>query len=179
MEHVEKALDELDNFAETLPELVKVCKQYGIRPGHALGGVGGLFLIVGTILQGYNILCALLTCVYPMIASIRAIESVESDDDKAWLSFWTVFGIFQTVELFFGFILAFIPYYYWIRLAFFVYLMAPQTQGAATLYRSFFKPLLEQHKDEIENFIGNVVSKAGDLSKEAQAAAKDAVKDVN
>ena len=84
-----------------------------------------------------------------MIASIRAIESPAEDDDKLWLSFWTVFGIFQTVELFFGFILSFIPYYYWLRLAFFIFLMAPQTQGAATVYEKIFKPFLEQHKDEI------------------------------
>ena len=69
-----------------------------------------------------------------MWASIKAINTDGEDDDKVWLCFWTVFGIFQTVELFFGFILAFIPYYYWLRLAFFVYLMAPQTKGAEVLY---------------------------------------------
>jgi len=75
MEHINKAVDELDKLAEGLPELVKISKKNGIRPGHALGAAGALVTIVGTILQGYNILCAILTCVYPMIASIRAIES--------------------------------------------------------------------------------------------------------
>ena len=114
-----------------------------------------------------------------MIASIRAIESDEEDDDKNWLCFWTVFGIFQTVELFFGFILSFIPYYYWIRLAFFIYLMAPQTQGAAILYSKVFKPLLEQHKDEIENFIGKVMKGADALQEEALKAAKEGAKDLS
>ena len=53
-----------------------------------------------------------------MWASIKAINTDGEDDDKVWLCFWTVFGIFQTVELFFGFILAIIPYYYWLRLTF-------------------------------------------------------------
>lgn len=153
MEHINKAVDELDKIAEGLPELIKICKKNNIRPGHALGAAGSLVLIVGTILQGYNIVCALLTCVYPMIASIRAIESPDENDDKNWLSFWTVFGIFQTVELFFGFILSFIPYYYWLRLAFFIFLMHPATNGAAICYEKVFKPLLEQHKDEIEKII--------------------------
>ena len=113
-----------------------------------------------------------------MIASIRAIESEEEDDDKNWLCFWTVFGIFQTVELFFGFILSFIPYYYWLRLAFFIYLMAPQTQGAAILYQKIFKPLLEQHKEEIESFIGTVMKGASSVQEEALKAAKESAKDL-
>ena len=122
-------------FAESMPELVKVCKDKGIRPAYVLAGVGSVVMVVGTIMKGYDIVCALLTCVYPMIWSIRAIESQgNEDDDKQWLCFWTVFGLFQTLELFVGFILAFIPYYSIIRLVFFVYLMHPATGGALVLY---------------------------------------------
>ena len=78
-----------------------------------------------------------------MLASIKAIESKEDDKDKEkWLSFWCVFGIFQTLEMFIGFILCYIPYYYWVRLAFFVYMMAPQTNGAAMCYQKVFQPFL-------------------------------------
>ena len=114
-----------------------------------------------------------------MIASIRAIESPAEDDDKNWLCFWTVFGIFQTVELFFGFILSFIPYYYWLRLAFFIFLMAPQTNGAATMYEKVFKPLLEQHKDEIQKLITKAQSGASVIGEEAMKAGKEAARDLS
>ena len=69
-----------------------------------------------------------------MYMSITAIESKSEEEAKTWLSFWCVFGIFQTLEMFFGFVFSFIPYYGLVRLIFFLYLMLPQTNGAYTLY---------------------------------------------
>ena len=85
-----------------------------------------------------------------MIQSVRTIESKNEDDTNTWLSFWTVYGIFQIIEMFFEFILAFIPYYYILRVAFFVFLMAPQTSGAAIIYKSAISPFLKAHKEEIQ-----------------------------
>ena len=132
MDYVKKIETELNNFAKTQPEFVKQCEKYGVPPGMVLGGVLALLLIIGVITQGYAIICALLTCVYPMLCSIKTIEKHDNEETTRWLSFWTVFGIFQTVEMFVGFILAYIPYYSIIRLIFFVYLQAPQTNGALT-----------------------------------------------
>ena len=73
--------------------MVDLCKKQGIRPGYVLGGVSAVVVLVGTILQGFNIAYGFLTCFYPILASIRALESPEEEDDKLWLSFWTVFGI--------------------------------------------------------------------------------------
>ena len=58
-------------------------------------------------------------------------------------------GIFQVIEMFAGFILNFIPYYQLIRLAFFVYMAAPQTDGSLKVYEQV-KPLIEANKDELE-----------------------------
>ena len=65
-----------------MPEFAKICKDKKLRPGHILAGVGTVAAILGVILKGYDIVCAVLTCVYPMIYSIRAIESEGEDDDK-------------------------------------------------------------------------------------------------
>ena len=60
------------------------------------------------------------------------------------------------IEMFFEFILAFIPYYYILRVVFFVFLMAPQTNGAALVYKSLISPFLKKHEDEIKNIITNI-----------------------
>ena len=67
MQYVEKAQAELDKYAQNLPELVKVCKKYNVPPGLVLGGVSVVFTLGLLLYQGYNIVCAILTCVYPMI----------------------------------------------------------------------------------------------------------------
>ena len=82
LEKFEKYFVQLDNFAASMPEFENFCKQKSLRPGHVLAVVGVLSVVVGTIMKGYDIVCAILTCVYPMIYSIRAIESEGEDDDK-------------------------------------------------------------------------------------------------
>ena len=75
MEHVEKVRKELDKLANSMPELMTICKKYNLPADLVLGGVIGVVLLVGIILQGYNIVCALLTCVYPMLQSVKTIET--------------------------------------------------------------------------------------------------------
>ena len=178
MEHVEKARKELDKLANGMPELIAICKKYNLPADLVLGGVIGVFLLVGIIMQGYNIVCALLTCVYPMLMSVRTIENKNDEDTKNWLSFWCVYGIFSIIEMFFGFILAFIPYYSIIRIVFFVYLMAPQTNGAHTFYASVLAPYLKTHEKEIKAFIEKVQSQADEVGKEALKQAQAKAKEV-
>ena len=41
-------------------------------------------------------LCSdLIGFVFPMYASIKAIESPETDDDTLWLTYWLVFSLFK------------------------------------------------------------------------------------
>jgi len=141
------------------------------------GGAAGL-IVLGIILQGYNIVCALITCVFPMLQSIKTIESDDSDETNMWLCFWTVFGLFQTFELFFGFVFYFIPYYSILRIIFFLYLMLPQTQGAKTLYTTVFRPLLKTYQPQIREFISKVTDKAADLQKDGLASAQKMAKEM-
>ena len=79
--------------------------------------------------------------------------------------------------MFFEFILAFIPYYYMLRVVFFLFLMAPQTQGAALVYSMVIKPFLTAHEEDIKNIITNIQKQADEAAKEGLAAANKAAKD--
>ena len=94
-----------------------------------------------------------------------------------WLSYWCVFGVFQTVEMYIGFFLSYIPFYNLIRFTFFLFLMMPQTQGAKIIYSSVLKPLLVKYKPQIEEFIARVSEKASEASKEGMAFASDKAKE--
>lgn len=66
-----------------------------------------------------------------------------------------------------------IPFYYYLRLGFFVYLMAPQTKGALVIYNSILKPILDQNKEKINGFINDVKGSAAEISAEAKKAATE------
>ena len=84
-----------------------------------------------------------------------------------------MYGLFQIVEMFLGFILFYIPYYSIVRIVFFVYLMAPQTNGAHVFYASVLAPYLKTHEKEIQEFIKKVSDQATDVAKQAQAKANE------
>ena len=69
-EHFEKALKIANQIGSNIEPLKKVCDKHQIKPGHIVLGAGSLTLVAVVIIQGYSILCCLLTCVYPMYASI-------------------------------------------------------------------------------------------------------------
>ena len=62
---------------------------------------------------------------YPAYKSFKAIESKESSDDTMWLTYWVVYGFFSVVEVFADVLLAWFPFYYYVKLVFLLWLMNP------------------------------------------------------
>ena len=81
--------------------------------------------------------------------------------------------MFTLLDEFGGIVLSFIPFYFYIKLGFFVWLMAPQTRGAEVFYRNVLKPILVANKDKIEKFIAEIKGSAMEIRKEAINAAKE------
>ena len=67
MEHVNKAEQELEKLGHHFPEFMKICEKYKLPPGKVLGGILGVVTLFGVVSQGYNIVCSLLTCIYPLL----------------------------------------------------------------------------------------------------------------
>lgn len=147
MDNVKKTLEQntkiLDPYAAMVPAFTDLAAKLGVNPGLILAGISSVVVLVLMIFQGWTILMTFITVFYPAVHSIRAIESPGKDDDKIWLTYWMVFGLFTTLETFFGFIFSFIPYWDWIRLGLFIYLLLPNFKGAEQLYNGFIRNLLD------------------------------------
>lgn len=180
-EQLKKNTAILDPYASMVPAFVDLSAKAGVNPGLVLGGIGAVGILVLLILQGWTILVTVITVLYPALHSIRAIESPDADDDKIWLTYWMVFGVFNVAETFFGFIFWFIPYWGWIRCAGFIWLLLPNFKGSEVVYKSVLKPLLKANKDLIEHYMNKAttaVASAGDQVKAAgTSAVADAMKD--
>eukprot|EP00349_Pseudokeronopsis_sp_Brazil_P008122 CAMPEP_0202970110 /NCGR_PEP_ID=MMETSP1396-20130829/16081_1 /ASSEMBLY_ACC=CAM_ASM_000872 /TAXON_ID= /ORGANISM="Pseudokeronopsis sp., Strain Brazil" /LENGTH=166 /DNA_ID=CAMNT_0049698403 /DNA_START=78 /DNA_END=578 /DNA_ORIENTATION=+ len=129
------------------------------------------------VFMGGKILTVVFTVVYPGYKSIKALETKDTDDDdKVWLTYWCVFGVFSLVDEFGSILLSFIPFYHYIKLALFLWMMSPQTGGAQVIYKSVLRPVLLQHKDRIQKFIDDVKGEAMKAAKEARQQAEKELK---
>ena len=106
---------------------------------------------------------------YPVFMSFIALESEGGEDDKQWLTYWVVFGLLNIVDQWSGFILAFIPFYFFLKLCFLIFLMHPSTKGATMVYNTYILPGMNQvegHIDKAEKLVGEQLDKAGAKAKE-------------
>lgn len=69
--------------------------------------------------------------------------------------YWVVLSVVVLVESWTDWILAWVPFYYYFRLIFLLYLVLPQTQGARVLYQTYLHPFLTEHEANIDEFIGS------------------------
>lgn len=126
MEVIKKKVEQLNKVAERFPPVMQLSEKTKVEPGYILGGMMALGALLILVFLGGTILTVTITVLYPAYKSIKALETKDNDDDdKVWLTYWTVFGIFTLLDEFGGFILNLIPFYWYIKLFFFVWMMAP------------------------------------------------------
>lgn len=107
-----------------------------------------------------NLLSSIITILFPIFASYKALRTSDPAQLTPWLMYWVVFSCFSLVESWTWFILAWLPFYSSIRLILLCYLVLPQTQGAKLIYQSHIHPFLAQHEHDIDNLIISVHDRA-------------------
>lgn len=128
------------------------------KPALAVLAVLSVFVLVG-YLDVY--ITNIVGIVFPTYWSIKAIESTETDDDKQWLTYWIVFSLFSLLDLFSGFILKFIPFYFFFKLIFLIVLMAPNIKGATFVYDNIIRKLFKKYENELDN-LSNKITKSSE-----------------
>ena len=123
--------------------------------------IGGVLFVMFGVGQSY--ITNVIGVAYPAFMSFVALESEGTEDDKQWLTYWVCFGAFNIADQFAGVILQFIPFYYFLKLGFLVYLFHPSTMGATTVYNQFILPHLSK-LEEAEKNMEAQLSKAKKLA---------------
>jgi len=140
-------------------------------------GISLLFTIIG-FLDRY--ITCLVAIVLPTFFSIKAIESKEEDDDKLWLTYWTIYAVFSFLDLFAGWILKILPFYFIIKLIFLVWCFMPNTKGAIIVYNKVIKPFFlknESKLDKAVNMFMQKAKKAEEITKNKINENKDLIKE--
>jgi hypothetical protein len=70
-----------------------------------------------------------------------------------------VYSVFINFESFLGVLLDLIPFYFFFKILFLLYLFLPQFNGATTIYEKFLKHLFNKYESHITDFSIKLVKK--------------------
>ncbi|WPG99090.1 Hypothetical protein R9X50_00189900 [Acrodontium crateriforme] len=116
-----------------------------------------------------DILTSVTSILFPVFASYKALQSSDPASLTPWLMYWVTLSLVLLVENQFYFVLAWVPFYPWLRLGLHLYLVLPGKQGSVYIYQQYIHPFLSEHEREIDRMITN-----GHAS--AKAAGMDVIK---
>ncbi|XP_052186432.1 HVA22-like protein a isoform X2 [Diospyros lotus] len=85
----------------------------------------------------------LVALVYPLYASIKAIETKSRTDDQQWLTYWVLYSLITLFELTFAKVLEWFPIWPYVKLIATCWLVLPQFNGAAYVYGNFVRPFYQ------------------------------------
>ncbi|KAK7302298.1 hypothetical protein RJT34_13184 [Clitoria ternatea] len=103
------------------------------------------------ITQLHSIAGPVLMLLYPLYASVVAIESPSKLDDEQWLAYWIIYSFLSLAEMVLQPILEWIPIWYDVKVLMVAWLVLPQFKGAAYLYERFVREHIKKHVTEREH----------------------------
>ncbi|KAB2037947.1 hypothetical protein ERO13_D03G092200v2 [Gossypium hirsutum] len=104
-----------------------------------MGSGAGSFLKV--LFKNFDVLAGpVISLLYPLYASVRAIESESRADDRQWLTYWVLYSMMTLLELTFAKVIEWIPIWSYAKLIFTCWLVIPYFSGAAYVYEHYLRP---------------------------------------
>ncbi|CAB4280474.1 unnamed protein product [Prunus armeniaca] len=97
--------------------------------------------------QLHSLAGPVVTLLYPLYASVIAIESTTKIDDEQWLAYWIIYSFLTLLEMVIQPALEWLPIWYDVKLVFVAWLVLPQFQGAAFLYEKYVRQQLRRYRD--------------------------------
>jgi receptor expression-enhancing protein 5/6 len=152
----ESFIQKAARFAKEQAELIH--EKTGIPAKYVLVALG---ICVASVIIGYldQYITCLVGIVIPSICSIRALETKDPEDDKQWLTYWVVYGLFTFIDLFSGFILKYIPFYFVLKIAFLIWLFFPTFTGATLIYNKIVLKIFNKYRPQIDEFEQSIEKK--------------------
>lgn len=103
------------------------------------------------ITQLHSLAGPVVTLLYPLYASVVAIESPSKLDDEQWLAYWIIYSFLTLGEMLLQPVLEWIPIWYDVKLLVAAWLVLPQFMGAAYLYERFVRDHIRKYVTEKEH----------------------------
>ena len=150
---IKQKLEDINNDLLRIPQLKAVQDAINVPIGLVIVGLLTLSVIlVGFASSFSNFIVTIIAVVYPVWKSCEAVETTETlEDDKQWLTYWSIFGLFNFIDNLGASVLSYIPFYYLIKLLILIWLQNPMTNGATIVYNKYVRPVQRKHANVIED----------------------------
>ncbi|KAJ7552939.1 hypothetical protein O6H91_06G077600 [Diphasiastrum complanatum] len=108
----------------------------------------------------------LLGYAYPAYECFKDVERKRPDVHRLrfWCQYWMIIAVITVVERVVDPLFSWVPMYCEVKLVFIIYLWYPRTKGTSYIYSTFLKPFLSSHKTEIDQNLGELRIRAGDMA---------------
>ncbi|GAV55246.1 hypothetical protein ZYGR_0AS05700 [Zygosaccharomyces rouxii] len=130
-----------NRYLQQLEEKTNLPKSY-ITVGSAALYLILIFVNVGGIGE---ILSNFAGFVIPAYYSLIAIKTTTSKDDTQLLTYWIVFAFLNVIEFWSKTILYLVPFYWFVKTVFLLYIALPQTGGAVLVYNKVIAPVTDRY----------------------------------
>lgn len=102
-------------------------------------GSGSLFKVLA---KNFDVLAGpVITLVYPLYASVKAIETKSPVDDQQWLTYWVLYSLITLFELTCATVIEWFPFWPYAKFIFNCWLVLPYFSGASYVYQHYVRPL--------------------------------------
>jgi receptor expression-enhancing protein 5/6 len=117
--------------------------------------------------------------VFPIYWTVKALERPNTTENQQWLSYWGIFFTLLSFDFLFGSALARVPYYYFIKICFLMWLFLPNTQGALFLHENLFQKIYGiLNMGRTQGFFNRLFYRAKDFMMDILESIKDVVEKV-
>ncbi|KAL8130314.1 hypothetical protein V2J09_019469 [Rumex salicifolius] len=112
----------------------------------------GAGAFIKVVLKNFDVLAGpVVSLVYPLYASIQAIESKSPLDDQQWLTYWVLYSLITLFELTFIKLIEWLPFWSYTKLLLTCWLVIPYFSGAAYVYEHFVRPVFVNPQNRTVN----------------------------
>ncbi|TKY75243.1 HVA22 protein i [Spatholobus suberectus] len=103
---------------------------------------------------------------YPAYECYKAVEKnkPEIEQLRFWCQYWILVAVLTVCERIGDTFISWVPMYSEAKLAFFIYLWYPKTEGTTYVYDAFFRPYVAKHETEIDRNLLELRTRAGDTA---------------
>jgi TB2/DP1, HVA22 family len=162
-------LSDVRQRAITMDGFKEIMKQLLIRLSHLLEmisnfpfpkmsvmsvGLTSLFLIFiaprgfteRVLYPGFRLI---LTILYPAYRSFKAVRNKNLKEYLKWIIFWIIYAFFTCLELVTDALLMWFPFYYEMKILFWIYILGPTTRGSMKIYKHCIHSFLISYEEVI------------------------------